>query len=186
MTLQALSHERHTPGGFNLEREARLASTVWKSQSVSTGVFQTRGTGLQVSSGPIADRTRWPMVKRWLKDVLEYVDRIDQEAQEEGYPPIGDVAKRNAKRVLYIAGSSPLEPDVYASMDGEIAVYFKSPVAPAALLILCDNNGGAGCYWSIHGKSERRRHDEASELPVDFVRRQLRALRGSPLAQSFE
>ena len=181
MTMQVLS--------FNLEREARFVSTPWKSQSVSTGVFQRRDTGLQVmpvSSGSIADQTHRPMVKPWLRNALEYVDQIDQEAEEEGYPPIGGVAKSNAKRMLFTAANSRLEPEVYASMDGEIAVYFKSPAAPAALLILCDNNGGAGCYWSIHGKSDRRRHDDASELPVDFVLRQLRALGGSPPSQPFE
>ena len=85
-----------------------------------------------------------------------------------------------------MAGSSPLEPAVYPSMDGEIAVYFKSPVAPSALLILLDNQGGAGCYWSHRGGSERRRHDEASELSDGFVHNQLRVLGGSALSQSLE
>ena len=174
---------------FSRERKARLASTPGRSQSMNTGILQRRGTGRPAtpgSSGSIADQTRQPMVQPWLTNALEYVKQIDHEAQEEGYPPIGNVAKRNATHVLLIAASSPLEPEVYASMDGEIAVYFKSPAAPAALLILCDNNGGAGCYWSIHGKSDRRRHDDASELPVDFVHRQLRALGGEPLPQSLE
>ena len=155
---------------------------------MNTGLPQRHGTGRQAtgSSGSIADQTHQPLVQPWLTNALEYVTQIDHEAQEAGYPPIGNVAKKNATRVLFIAANSPLEPEVYASMDGEIAVYFKSPAAPAALLILCDNNGGAGCYWSIHGKSDRRRHDDASELPVDFVRKQLRALGGAPLSQSLE
>ena len=173
---------------FSRERKDRLASTPRRSQSVNTGLPQRHGTGRQAtgSSGSIADQTHQPLVQPWLTNALEYVTQIDHEAQEAGYPPIGNVAKKNATRVLFIAANSPLEPEVYASMDGEIAVYFKSPAAPAALLILCDNNGGAGCYWSIHGKSDRRRHDDASELPVDFVRKQLRALGGAPLSQSLE
>lgn len=186
MTLQALKHEPDTSSRFNDEREARLASTARRSQNVRAGAFQSHTTSLHVISGTMADRTGQPMVKRWLVDALVYVDRIDQEAREEGYPPIGDVAKRNARRVLFIAGSSPLEPAVYASMDGEIAVYFKSPIAPAALLILLDNEGGAGCYWSHRGKSERQRHDDASKLSDGFVRDQLRVLGGSPLSQSLE
>ena len=157
------------------------AAPVWESQNVSAGAFQTHDTRLQ----PTFARAQ-PMAKSWLREALEHVDRIDQEAREEGYPPIGDVAKRNAKRVLFIAGRSSLEPAVYASMDGEIAVYFKSPVAPAALLILLDDEGGAGCYWSLRGKSECQRHGDASELPDGFVRTQLRALGGSPLSQSLE
>ena len=184
MMMQALNKEQHTLRSFNSEREARLASAMLRSQSVSIGVFQTPSAMLPVDSGSLGSFTRRPM--HWLKDALEYVDRIDQEAREEGYPPIGHLAKKSAKRVLFIAGSSPIEPHVYASMDGEIALYFKSPVAPAALLILCDNKGSAGCYWSIHGNSEHRRHDDALELPIDFVLGQLRALEVSPLSQSFE
>ena len=157
------------------------AVTVWKSQSVSAGAFQTHDTRLQ----PTFTSRAQPMVKDWLRGALEHVDRIDQEAREEGYPPIGDVAKRNARRVLFIAANSSLEPVVYASMDGEIAVYFKSSAALAALLILLDNEGGAGCYWSLRGKGGYQRHGNASELPDSFVRTQLRALGGSPLSQSF-
>lgn len=134
----------------------------------------------------MAGPARGSMVQPWLKDALEHVDRIDLEGREEGYPPISDVAKSNAKRVLFIAGEGSLEPDVYPSMDGEVAVYFKSTVAPAALLILLNGEGGAGCYWSIRGKSERQRFDDASELPAGFVRAQLRALGAAPLSQSIE
>ena len=120
----------------------------------------------------------------WLSDAFAVVDRIDQEAEEEGYPPIHDIAKRNAKSVLFMAGRSSLEPAVYASMDGEVAIYFKSRSAPSALMILLDNAGGAGCYWSMGGESEHQRHDDASELPEDFLLAHLRALGGLPLSQS--
>ena len=186
MTMQALSREFDVAASFHRERDARLASTAWKSQNMSPGEFQTHGTGLQASSMAMAGPTRGAMVKPWLKGALEYLNQIDQEAREEGYPPISDVAKSNAKRVLFIAGSGSLEPHVYPSMDGEVAVYFKSPVAPAALLILLNDEGSAGCFWSIRGTSERRRYDDASELPVGFVLAQLRALGAAPLSQSLE
>lgn len=178
MALQALSRDSEMARSFHREREARLASTTWKPQNMIPRTFQTLRARPKVKPGA--------MVKPWLKDALEYVDRIDQEAREEGYPPIADVAKRNARRVLFIAGSGQLEPHVYPSMDGEVAVYFKSPVAPAALLILLNDEGGAGCYWSIRGKSERQRYDDASELPPGFVLAQLRALGGAPLSQTLE
>ena len=186
MMMQALSRESDFAVSFHRERETRLASTAWKSQSMSPEAYQTYGTGVQASSGVMAVPTRGAMVKPWLKDALKYVDQIDQDAREEGCPPISDVAKSNAKRVLFIAGSGSLEPHVYPSMDGEVAVYFKSPVAPAALLILLNDEGGAGCFWSIRGKSERQRYDDASELPVGFVLAQLRALGAAPLSQSLE
>jgi len=120
----------------------------------------------------------------WLAAAFALVDQINQEAEEEGYPPIGELAKKNAKRMLFITSRSPLEPAVYASMDGEIAIYFKSRSAPSALLVLLDNEGGAGCYWSMGGKSEHQRHDDASQLPEDFLLAHLRALGGLPLSQS--
>ena len=183
--MQAIRLEPDTPRSFHSEQEARFASAAWKSQAVGPGAFQLRVLE-QRSSESVAGAKREPMIKRWLIDALELVDRINEEAAEEGYPPIGDVAKKNAKRVLFTAGSGPLEPVVYASMDGEIAVYFKSPVAPAALLVLLDDHGGAGCYWSLRGKSEYRRHDKASDLPDGFMLTQLNALGGSSLSQSIE
>ena len=73
---------------------------------------------------------------------------------------------------------------MYPSMDGEIAIYFKSPVAAAALLILVNNEGGAGIYSSIHGKGQRKRYDDSSKLPDDFLMERLRVLRESALSQT--
>ena len=126
------------------------------------------------------------MAAKWLKDAFAQVDRINREAEEEGYPRISELAKRNAKHVLSMAGRSSVEPVMYPSMDGEIAIYFKSPVAAAALLILLNNDGGAGSYWSVGGKSQRRRHEDAAKLPPDFLSTQLRALGGLPLSQSVD
>jgi len=176
MALWALSCDSDLARSFHHEREARFASARWKPQNMIPRMLQTLLTESKVKPGA--------MVKPWLKGALEYVDRIDQEAQEEGYPPIADVAKRNARRLLFIAGNGQIEPHVYPSMDGEVAVYFKSPVAPAALLILFSDEGSAGCYWSIRGQSERQRYDDASELSPGFVLAQLRALGGAPLSQA--
>ena len=68
-------------------------------------------------------------------------------------------------------------------MDGEIAIYFKSPVVMAALLILVNNRGEAGCYASIEGENRRRRYDDSSVLPDEFLKEQLRALGGASLWQ---
>ena len=126
------------------------------------------------------------MVANWLNDALAQVDRIDREAEEEGCPLVGERAKRNAKRVLSMAGRSTVEPVVYPSMDGEIAICFKSPVATAAPLILLNSDGGAGSYWSVGGKSQRQRHDDAENLPPEFLSTQLRAVGGLPLSQSVD
>ena len=122
----------------------------------------------------------------WLAEAFALIHEIDREAEEEGYPTIGELAKRNAKRVLFMAGRSTIEPAVYASMDGEIAIYFKARFAASALLILLNNEGGAGCFWSLAGKNEHERLNDASQLSEGFLRTHLRALGGLPLSQSLD
>ena len=186
MTAQGLSQPPNTRQRFDVERQARFATTAPLSQNVVSGEFRAYAAGGQARVLHIARWKQPPMAASWLEDALTQVDRINKEAKEEGYPPITELAKRNAKHVLRMVGTSSIEPAVYPSMDGEIAVYFKSPTAASALLILLDNKGGAGCYWSVRGKSERRRHEVASKLASDFLSAQLRALGGLPLSQSVE
>ena len=119
----------------------------------------------------------------WMPNALAQLSQVDEEAVAEGYPSISDVATRSAERLLFALGDSPIAPAVYPSMDGEVAIYFKSPVATAALLILVNNHGEAGCYASIRGENRRRRYDDSSVLPDEFLKEQLRALGGASLWQ---
>ena len=119
----------------------------------------------------------------WMPDALVQLNQVDEEAAEDGYPAISEVAKKSVKRLLFALGDSPIAPAVYPSMDGEVAIYFKSPVATAALLILVNNHGEAGCYASIRGENRRRRYDDSSVLPDEFLKEQLRALGGASLWQ---
>ena len=186
MMAQALSQLPEQPRRFDVERRTRVAMIQSRPQNQLLGSPGTYSFRVRAGAVPIVPWSPPQMAASWLKDALAQVDRVNQEAAEEDYPPIGELAKRNAKHVLAMAGRSLIEPDVYPSMDGEIAIYFKSPVAAAGLLILLDNEGGAGCYWSVSGKSERRHHEDASKLPPDVLSAQLRALGGSPLSQSVE
>ena len=185
MIPPALSSEPEIHRGLSLDREARFATTLPNSQNFLARTRDALRLTARVDRIERAATLGEPRATMpWLVAAFALVDQINQEAEEEGYPPIGELAKRNAKRVLFIAGRSPLEPAVYASMDGEIAIYFRSRSAPSALLILLDNEGGAGCYWSLGGESEHQRHDDASQLPEDFLLAHLRALGGLPLSQS--
>ena len=177
--------EPDTRRGLKFEREARFAVTRRSSQNLTARPLYTHGAAPRVAQNVrIATFATPRATMPWLAGAFATVDEIELEAEEEGYPPIGDLAKRNAKRVLFMAGRSSLEPAVYASMDGEIAIYFKARSAASALLILLDNEGGAGCYWSVDGKSDRERHNDVSQLPEDFVQAHLRALGGLTLSQS--
>ena len=183
---QALSHLPGLFHRFDAERRTRLATIRSRSQDPLSGSSGTCSFGVQARTVHTVHWSQSPLAASWLKDALAQVNRVNREAEEEGYPPINELAKKNAKHVLSMAGRNSIEPTVYPSMDGEIAIYFKSPVAAAALLILLNNDGGAGSYWSVGGKSQRQRHEDASRLPPDFLSTRLRALRRLPLYQSVE
>ena len=186
MMTQAIDGAARRPPSIVAERQARMVAGALNSHGPMTEAFQPPRAGMPSNAGLAVLRVGRRIGAGWLVDALAQVDRIDREAAEEGYPAIGEAAKRGARRLLFIASTSSLEPAVYPSMDGEIGIYFKSPVAPAALLILLDGEGGAGCYWSLHGKSQRKRYDDSSKLPANFVRTQLQALGGSTLSQTVE
>ena len=183
MMAQALSQLPPQVPRFKEEHRTRRATIPSRSQNLLSGSSSTYSFGGKAGTVPMVPWNPSQMAASWLKDALAQVDRINGEAEEEGYPPIGELAKKNAKHVLSMVGRSSVEPVVYPSMDGEIAIYFKSPVAAAALLILLNNDGGAGSYWSVGGKSQRQRHEDASKLPPDFLSTHLRALGGLPLSQ---
>ena len=181
----AASSKPEAHRGLRFDREARFATPPLNSQDFLARSPDALRPTARVGRIERAARFGEPRgMMPWLTAAFALVDHIDQEAMEEGYPPIGDLAKRNARRVLFMAGRSSLEPAVYPSMDGEIAIYFKSRAAPSALLILLDNEGGAGSYWSMGGGNKHQRHDDASEFPEDFLLAHLRALGGLPLSQS--
>lgn len=178
MMAHALTHLSDSFHGFNVDRQARLASTASRTQSLLSGLHHAHGTRAQVKKLPAENRWTTRMSSHWLEDALARVDLVNQEAREEGYPLISELAKRNAKSVLFMAARNSIEPTVYPSMDGEIALYFKSPIVAAALLVLLNNEGGAGCYWSVDGKSHRQRHSDILKMPKNFVANQLRELGG--------
>ena len=95
---------RLTPGekpesrlGLRFDREVRFASAPPDWQNFLAAALHTHRP-----LGPVSRSVPVPMLARprtsmpWLSDAFAVVDRIDQEAEEEGYPPIRDIAKRNA------------------------------------------------------------------------------------------
>ena len=171
---------------FGGERLNRLEPLRLGSQGTLWDVSGIRAFWVQVLPVDRAHDGFWQKAAGWFQHALAQVDRIDQEAQEEGFPPITDVAKRHAKHVLAKTRASFLEPEMYPSLDGEIALYFKSPSAAAGLLILIDSEGRADCFWSADSKNEREHYEDAWDLPTDVLWRRLRMLGGSPLSQSLD
>ena len=116
----------------------------------------------------------------WIARALEELVRIEREAEDEGLPQISAEAKEQARRILVYLARYPVLSTVYPTEDGEVAVLFKSCIAPSSVLILLEDSGRAICISYTNRKTQRRRYDNWSDLPDEFVEGQMRAL-GSPV-----
>lgn len=174
------AHSRRYPASlfFRDERGARMTFLGLPKSHGLTPIVQLPSSARQPALSSAATEMRG-LHAGWMPNALAQLSQVDEEAAAEGYPSISDVAKRSAERLLFALGDSPIAPAVYPSMDGEIAIYFKSPVATAALLILVNNHGEVGCYASIQGENRRQRYDDSSILPDEFLKEQLRVLGGA-------
>ena len=114
---------------------------------------------------------------RWLTDAIGELEEIDGEVVEEALPELSADTKKHARRIIFALTKQPIAPTVYPTTDGEIALYFKSPVAASSVLILVGNDGQAACFSYINGKNRRARYDDASDLPDEFVKEQMWALK---------
>lgn len=112
----------------------------------------------------------------WLKDAIEELESIDDEVTEEALPEIQAHTKEKARAIIFALATQSVAPTVYPTADGEVALYFKSPVATSSVLILVGNDGQAAWFSYIDGKSRRARYEDATELPDEFVKAQLRLL----------
>ena len=115
----------------------------------------------------------------WLPAVLEELESIDDEIREDDLPQVSGAARGEARRILQELRNHCIAPTIYPTKDGEIAIHFKSPVAPDAVLIELDNDGQGACFSHTNGKSRRARYDDSSELPDQFVKAQLEALKSA-------
>ena len=117
---------------------------------------------------------------RWVARALEELVGIEQEAADEGLPEISAAAKEHARRILVYLARYPALSTVYPTEDGEVAVLFRSCIAPSSVLILLEDSGRAVCIAYKNRVTQRRRYDHWCDLPDEFVEGKMRAL-GSPV-----
>ena len=115
---------------------------------------------------------------RWIVDAIHELEHIDEEVAEESLPEINADTKKKARKIISALSAHSTAPTLYPTMDGEIAIYFKSPLRTSSVLILVGNDGQAACFSCIKGKNRRARYEDSSEIPDKFVEEQLRALKG--------
>ena len=114
--------------------------------------------------------------KSWLADALNELREIGDEVIEEDLPEIATETRSEAERIIRKLCDHAFAPAIYPTNDGEIAIHFKSPTAPAAVIIELNNDGQGACFSCINGKNRRARYDDSSDLPDAFVTAQLQAL----------
>lgn len=113
----------------------------------------------------------------WLAQAMRDLAGIDVEAAEEGLPKISAKAKIEAGRILSkLAGCTAIEPIIYPTLYGEIAIQFNAPSQARAVFIELGSDGEATCFASIDGRNRRARYSDSSELPDQFIEAQVSTL----------
>ena len=108
---------------------------------------------------------------RRLADALAELAEVDDEIAEENLPQVGETTKAEAERLVRaLTQRAPARVllTVYPTQDAEIALHFKAPGRPGAVLILL-RDGRADCHAYVGGRSRRAHYEKSSELPDAFV-----------------
>lgn len=179
----ATSEARNISFGFSGGASRRLDIPL----DAKTKVRQLHFTAQSTAAKPLfvgEDGTKSPIADSWLAEALSELTDADSEAEEEGYPLPGDVAKVHAERILRElavidpAGSSPA---ISPTADGDIAISFHNPKIEGIVQILCEQNGNAAVYSTIAGKSQYTCYDVASarDLPDTILKGELAKLRSA-------
>ena len=123
------------------------------------------------STGDMCRRPRSPEPS-WLADALAELAEIDDEIAEENLPEVSGAMKAEAERILRaVTRRAPARVllAVYPTQDAEIALHFKAPDRPGAVVILLSDGGRADCHAYVDGKSRYRHYETSADLPDAFV-----------------
>ena len=116
---------------------------------------------------------------RRLADALAELAEVDDETEEENLPQVGEATKTEAERLVRaLTGRAPARAllAVYPTQDAGIALHFKAPGRPGAVLVLLRDDGRADCHAYIGERSRRAHYGTSSDLPDVWVLDQLRRL----------
>ncbi len=103
------------------------------------------------STGDVCRRFR-PPEPCWIADALAELAEIDDEIAEENLPEVSGAMKAEAERILRAVTRRAPAPAVYPTQDAEIALHFKAPDRPGAVLVLLRDDGRADCHAYVDGK----------------------------------
>lgn len=112
-----------------------------------------------------------------LNDVLVDLQKVTDEACEEGFPVPSDIAIANSEQLIKnLYEISPGRYGVYPTQDGEIAIDVFNGKG-SSVILLCDSAGGTLCLVNINGDRRRAHYSKINVLPDGFVREALAELK---------
>ena len=101
----------------------------------------------------------------WFPEALDELADACREAQEEGYAPVSDLARKNAENLLSELAERVIQaPMVHCTPEGGIAVDFRNPEQDAGVLIISEPDGEGVCFYEHGGKRGRMRCSDAGDL----------------------
>ena len=120
---------------------------------------------LTVSVGQTGETDVEEVSASWLPEVLEELDAAQEDAEEEGYESVADLAVSNARKLLNdLARRVVRAPMVHSTPEGGIAIDFRNPDKDAAVLILCEPDGEGVCFHDIENERGRIRYSDTKNL----------------------
>lgn len=157
-----------------------LSHTAIDAATIELTKFHSRSLQLQHVRGntdaePSSSPAHTPAAK-WLSDALRELAELDQDVTDDDLPEIDTTTRNEAERIIRELSAYAFAPTVYPTEDGEIVIHFKSPTAPAVVVIELSNDGQGACFSHFGGRNRRARYDDSSDLPDAFVDAQLQAL----------
>ncbi|NJO36900.1 MAG: hypothetical protein HC871_03800 [Rhizobiales bacterium] len=106
----------------------------------------------------------------WFPQAVEDLGEIDQESSMEGWVPVSATAKSNARKLLEKLKKVALpSPSVYSTEDREVGIFFVRKDIASSFLVLCNSDGGAGCYTFGSGRTKSMFSSNAEEIPSSFM-----------------
>lgn len=111
------------------------------------------------------------------ESALKDLEEADDEAREEGHAPPAELARKNARRLLYLMyWLRPCRYEVYPTRDREMCIYV--PEGGRSVLVTCDPDGGVHCSTSLEQGHSRTYYDRdyAADPPPGFLKEALATL----------
>ena len=111
-----------------------------------------------------------------LANALRDLHEINDEADEEGIPPVSESAIANADRLIRaLYDILPRQYLVELLPEGVIAITVPGGFR-CSLMLLCESDGGALCSVNMNGEHRRKRYPHANQLPDRLLREALSEL----------